>query len=338
MPGQGLISSRVFPQKLTLLTIEHKHEEHKNQFSSLQPKLPRFAKTEDVKVVLEEAFHPSTNARHRALLQDLEQLGGSSPLQVIQYLERRKVETKSGTPLKWVSLRTLAGSVLGALRQASYYNPAMTNVNLSEDSHYRRYLRVLDRKARAEPLIPPVAMTHQEALAVSALLRRLHPQAALAFELWWLSAARPGDTLLLQHQNVMPAVAMPAHLRPALKIRYVEGKGVSLRGPYTVFTLCPVIFPLHRPSQGYIFPRCCRKEISQLIIQIMKHINSRLEAKSVRRGALQRMAAAGVTDDILLNFSGHLSVQTLHRYLGWGWFRQEALVGGAQAAVQLFLP
>jgi len=51
-----------------------------------------------------------------------------------------------------------------------------------------------------------------------------------------------------------------------------------------------------------------------------------LEARSVRRGALQGMATAGVKEEVLIMFSGHATMGMLHRYLQWG------AIGGAKKA------
>jgi hypothetical protein len=47
-------------------------------------------------------------------------------------------------------------------------------------------------------------------------------------------------------------------------------------------------------------------------------IDPRMEAKSVRRGSLQAMAACGVDHKTLMLYSGHLQETTLLRYLNWG--------------------
>jgi hypothetical protein len=51
---------------------------------------------------------------------------------------------------------------------------------------------------------------------------------------------------------------------------------------------------------------------------LMEDGSKRLNLRSVRRGALLRAAACGVTDDELQLLSGHKRRDTLMRYLGWG--------------------
>jgi integrase len=40
--------------------------------------------------------------------------------------------------------------------------------------------------------------------------------------------------------------------------------------------------------------------------------------RSIRRGSLTTLAEQGVPEDVLMQVSGHASVQTLKRYLGYG--------------------
>ena len=43
-----------------------------------------------------------------------------------------------------------------------------------------------------------------------------------------------------------------------------------------------------------------------------------MRQSSIRRGAAQNMVECGFTDLEIMHFTGHTSVKTLHRYLGWG--------------------
>jgi hypothetical protein len=51
----------------------------------------------------------------------------------------------------------------------------------------------------------------------------------------------------------------------------------------------------------------------------LRRSHPELEQRSLRRGALQTLACApGITDELLMEFSGHTRVATLRRYLNWG--------------------
>jgi hypothetical protein len=51
----------------------------------------------------------------------------------------------------------------------------------------------------------------------------------------------------------------------------------------------------------------------------LKRVDTDLEQRSIRRGALQHTATEDETsEEILMMFSGHRRVETLRRYLDWG--------------------
>ena len=55
----------------------------------------------------------------------------------------------------------------------------------------------------------------------------------------------------------------------------------------------------------------------------------------MRRGALQQLAQAGYSASLLMQFSGHRSVETLLRYLDYGRLYDQANQQGFAAAQQL---
>ena len=61
-----------------------------------------------------------------------------------------------------------------------------------------------------------------------------------------------------------------------------------------------------------------RKQLSVRCLEGLRRINGQYTNKSVRRGALQAMARAGVPTTTLLHFSGHTNIPMLKRYLGFG--------------------
>ena len=60
----------------------------------------------------------------------------------------------------------------------------------------------------------------------------------------------------------------------------------------------------------------------------LRVINPDLEQRSIRRGALQAMAENGVSEEMLMRFSGHTQVTTLRRYLNWN--QKNSLVRATQ--------
>jgi hypothetical protein len=61
-----------------------------------------------------------------------------------------------------------------------------------------------------------------------------------------------------------------------------------------------------------------RDALSEACAAMLKDAHEDLQLRSVRRGGLQRLAAAGATLEELLMFSHHANTDMLLRYLGWG--------------------
>jgi hypothetical protein len=52
---------------------------------------------------------------------------------------------------------------------------------------------------------------------------------------------------------------------------------------------------------------------------LLRRIDIQLEQRSLRRGAIHALAASpGMSNEILLQFTGHCSLASLYRYLNWG--------------------
>ena len=54
------------------------------------------------------------------------------------------------------------------------------------------------------------------------------------------------------------------------------------------------------------------------VLVALRRVDPSLENGSVRCGALQPLAHAGVDEETLLLFSGHATLAMLRRYLNWG--------------------
>ena len=61
-----------------------------------------------------------------------------------------------------------------------------------------------------------------------------------------------------------------------------------------------------------------RASLTEDLLTLIRAVGSpALRQSSIRRGALQRMATLGASEEDLMHFSGHTNVRTLRRYLGW---------------------
>ena len=270
-----------------------------------------------------------------------------TPAILSDYLEMRRLNprarTRSGSTCKWSSSRTLFGSVMGALRDAPLHSSRL--VMAPNDPSTRKIERTLDHRVFSEKVDFPFAatMAHVETtlghIDAAPLPTALRIMCKIYLLLWWATAARSGDALLLQEWGIK-SMRM-THGRPVHSIKFVEGKGVKLRGPYTVHTLVPhpeLLQCLLLESTGYLFPPQARKAIQDAVMSALHCTDPRLEARSIRRGALQALAMADADEETLMTFSGHKCRNTLHRYLDWGMMRGLAQSSGARAALAAWGP
>lgn len=109
-----------------------------------------------------------------------------------------------------------------------------------------------------------------------------------------------------------------------MMVHFRLGKTVKTRGAYSVFT------PFPPPEFREEFEKFLRVAVSSkrkwLFEQVqgnhikvaLRRAHPRLEQRSLRRGAIQTLAASGLSDEELLKYSGHTNVQMLRRYLNFG--------------------
>lgn len=136
---------------------------------------------------------------------------------------------------------------------------------------------------------------------------------AMALLLGWLTAARLGCIRQLSKQHVRwddKTTSVTFHL----------GKGARARGPYTVHAL-PIPPEFKSRWEAYVKSRETKLFPRHLTGSSLKNalrtVDVSLEQRSIRRGALQAMAARGVSEETLMHYSGHTQVGTLRRYLNW---------------------
>jgi hypothetical protein len=138
-----------------------------------------------------------------------------------------------------------------------------------------------------------------------------------ALEVMWVSAGRGDDIRHLMTEEVEPR-------KDGTRIRFIIGKTANAQ-PYTVSTAA-----LSLEARGYITAR--QEEMRgkkrtwlfpglevEHLLKAVRRVDPALGTRSVRRGALQRLASTGLTDEELMAYSQHKCVQTLRRYLDFGW-------------------
>jgi hypothetical protein len=179
-------------------------------------------------------------------------------------------------------------------------------------------LKAATREANAFKSNPPLPCTLEH---IRTAIRNAQGRVREQIILTWLTAGRVGDVLQLKRECVNLKAA-------ALSVMFRRGKCASDK-PYTVHTACPpdwrqFIEPLlTRAKPGQFLwhadsPKA-RSLMGRDVAAALKTAEPRLEQRSIRRGALQKMAAdPSVTEDTLMAFSGHRRAETLRGYLDWG--------------------
>ena len=269
------------------------------------------------------AVTPATRANHiRALVQLQTYL---QPDRLLSASACEMIRT-SALARKWQWQTTLryAATLQGALSALPLYTERAAPVWLRQCPLWQALLTSLRRKTNASrPRVPAPAT----AALIARIMTALPLHAATLLQLTWASCARLGDMAQLQVQDVEMQPIPAATVRvgettptvPA-RISFLAGKGVLFRGPYSIHIVLPLataiavrdLQNLARTRNQLLFPPA----VVQSIPPALK--SHGLEVRSIRRGALQAMAASGCQETALMEFSGHTSVRTLRRYLNWG--------------------
>lgn len=184
------------------------------------------------------------------------------------------------------------------------------------------------KAAEERPNFPYAMHVAELEKAIEVALLRMWTTTAVVLIVAWATAARIGDAVRLQAEDIS--------LHPA-RVRFRAGKGVAQRGQaYTVWTTFgqwnkKIKSAIRKP--GPIVQECQREAVKKQIRDVLREVVPQAELRSVRRGALQTMAKSGVNLDIIMMFKRR---ETLLRYLDWGW--HAAAMKNQKAADNLWSP
>lgn len=238
-------------------------------------------------------------------------------------------------------MSTLLGSVEGALKNAKLFTVDPVPLLDKDDVMIQRAGRSIKKQVFRWKVNFPLPMTTVELDKVILMLTqwgRSDPVALVSrryLVVWWMTSARPGDASLVTMDNV-ELIPIPNDLWK-LKVGFREGKSIPIRGPYTVHTATRDTWAkwIGQAKGTHLVPPEIRSQVQATTLAAMQIVNAKLEARSVRRGSIQTLSAAKVPEETILAFSGHKSVEMLHRYLDWGWIRGKASDDGFLAARSL---
>lgn len=206
-------------------------------------------------------------------------------------------------------------------------------VRLTDSSTWSAALNAWRKKAaKAQPgYLPPATWTD----VLGAI--ELEPSEPMAIYLMilWLICGRKGDAARLLVDDVS------LHENGRMEFFIQSGKGVEVRnGKYRVTSHCPpqwrerltkYLAARKEASHKFMFPPSFKTSNEANVS--LRRFNPALSTRSVRRGALQVMAASPkVSIEDVREMAGHTNVKTTYRYLGWGKFNEKAKMSLENAA------
>jgi hypothetical protein len=286
-----------------------------------------------VSTLVEKGLDMETRSAHRRLLRllaDMSQGYQDMPLAlaIAEWLEYQRKQRKwqYSTRLKYMA------SAAGALGSLPIYRSTQTCIHLSRDPLWRAAILGAAALARRELPRQPRSATLQD--VENAVQHEASLPVRVAICLCWMLAGRTGDVQRLQVKNVVPD-----HAARTVAVTYTETKTAKATGTRCVVTAPwpPQWFLLLQrwmtDRRVWLFPQ--DTTFGALIKNALRRAHPALECRSLRRGALQAMAKAGVDTPTLLAFSGHTTERMLLVYLGWGALHAERAARTTAAGVAL---
>ena len=188
----------------------------------------------------------------------------------------------------------------------------------------QRISKILKARSTAYPIQLPTAATLSDMETFVQTYSEGLPSLAAVGMLAFLNGQRISDMIQL-------AVADLQVDDRYLMITVRRGKTMMTMQPYTLWmrrntypTETIIKVALHAKSKGRLFlfselnQEDERQKVLHTIRDMITSINDQLELRSFRRGGLQRMAQLGMEMSTILQFSRHVDMPMLMRYLNWG--------------------
>ena len=278
-------------------------------------------KTEmDLSTMVKLGLAKSTRLEHQRKLRDLEHLKPLEGEFLVTCLLRYFEEEQKWREWEGSTLCANMASTQGALASLPLYRKGMEPILLKVSPEWRLGLKgagsLARRRVGTSKYTPKIATLKD---IRKAMKMEPNPITRAAIELGWVTASRGGCLTKLRTGNVQVDDTVTS-------VRFAEGKTASHR-PYTIHTT-----PVSWETQDYVEKRT--KEIGQgswlfpglrgeHIKRCLRRADPRLEQRSLRRGAIQHLADGGMKDADLLHVSQHRIMDTLNRYLEFGWLTGE---------------
>ena len=258
------------------------------------------------------ALAPATAEGHRTTLRgfrtlDADLRGLPLDVAVVEWVTRQRARRN----WRYSTVSTKMASIAGALRLLPLYVVGAAPISLAASVVWAQAVKAANHR---KALTPPKRAHPATWADVEAICRAAESSAAaLAILLAWLTCARMADVLRLRASDMI--------ISPDRST--VTFRATKSRHPYTVATVgIPAPFA---PALAAVMSARADEPTRPLLATsagavrtLLKRRNPRLSQHSLRRGALQCLAAAGVPTATLLLFSGHAGLASLMAYLDDG--------------------
>lgn len=232
----------------------------------------------------------------------------------------------------WTTTDRHVGELAGGFSRLNQYAEEAQPVKLGLSNLWKDHARATAQRARRHNVKQARALTPEELVKAVELLeakgdaksRRTAEITALA----WICAARIGCTTQLRRQDLRAEsdFMTSGHLHVTFK----GGKSVLLKKQS--YTVHPFVEEALRPTlkrlldkpleSGWLFPASAKRERQAFGDDVrlgLQAVVPEATQYSIRRGALQALAMTdGVSEEVLLEFSQHTTINSLRRYLNWG--------------------
>lgn len=216
---------------------------------------------------------------------------------------------------------TTLTTIHGALLNLPLYTNEERGLDPMIFPEWRAASKTMHRLAKAIEANPAPWLTHEHCKEVKKHLKHTDPLTHMYLTLMWVCAARAGDIDGLKKGSVQlgksPGRGRPVAFAPTIR----TGKGTRFRGPYPIPTAVSAedAVALQRILSGkredqYLFKGA---PVRGKLRQALKKLNPRYALASVRKGGVMYLAKNGLATDQLMQITGHTTVATLQRYLGY---------------------
>jgi integrase len=226
----------------------------------------------------------------------------------------------------WSTVDKMIGNMIGAFDRLPMYTTARHPIDLRLCPLFRDAKAYTGLMKNGHDVKFPKPITYEQVKRIVDKGRAQNPHDELVFLLIiaWITAARTGCVMQVKRKDVK--------FNPAtgdISVKFVRGKTAKSKQPATVhsnagrWTTMLFNWLSTKHDEQFLFQlptRAERQKLGAKLLRMLRELgeDEALEQKSIRRGSLHHLASLGASEELLMHFSTHSSVETLRRYLDFG--------------------